>query len=353
MARKRMIDPEFWSDEKIAKLPSEARLLFIGLWNFADDDGIFKDHPALIASEIFPYEKEAVGRVENYLMQLQELNLVYRYNIHGQGYGIVLNFLKHQAISHPQPSKLPHPSIQNNTYRNAIFARDGFVCHYCRQGLTHQSKHSQDRPTIDHVISQAKGGSHLPTNLVTACEKCNKGKCDDDAGIVNERSLNIHGTLTPSISEEKLSKEKLSKVKRSEATDQPHQAIINRYLELSGTARNTLTREQVTGAYKRHSRSALALISEAGGLAHALNALEVAAAYFTKKALTWTLDTVAKHLPKLEGYRHELLAQRNGLTRHQLDQLSQLAAWYRTKTQPGAPDAQSRLAPQGVSHVPT
>ena len=132
----------------------------------------------------------------------------------------------------------------------------------------------------------------------------------------------------------------------------PHQTIINRYLELSGIARDTLTREQVTGAYKRHSRSALALISEAGGLDHALNALEVSAAYFTKKALTWTLDTVAKHLPKLEGYRHELLAQRNGLTRHQLDQLSQLASWYRTKTQPGAPDAQSRLAAQDLPHVP-
>ena len=114
--------------------------------------------------------------------------------------------------------------------------------------------------------------------------------------------------------------------------EQPHQTIINRYLALSGTARETLTLEQVTGAYKRHSRSALALISEAGGLAHALNALEVAAAYFTKKALTWTLDTVAKHLPKLEGYRHELLAQRNGLTRHQLDQLGQLATWIRAGT---------------------
>ena len=142
-----------------------------------------------------------------------------------------------------------------------------------------------------------------------------------------------------------------TKEKKELRPEQPHQTLVNRYLALSGTPREALTQEQVTGAYRRHARSALALISEAGGADHALNALEVAAAYFTKKGLTWTLDTVAKHLPKLEGYRHELLAQRNGLTPHQLNQLDQLATWYRAKTQPGGADARAGALAQGVSRV--
>ena len=56
MARIRTIKPEFWEDEKLAKLPVHARLLFIGTWNFADDNGALLANPVLMKSHIFPYE---------------------------------------------------------------------------------------------------------------------------------------------------------------------------------------------------------------------------------------------------------------------------------------------------------
>ena len=54
MARKRMIDPQFWCDEKMMTLSHSARLLFIGLWNFCDDSGIHKDSDLKLKAEIFP-----------------------------------------------------------------------------------------------------------------------------------------------------------------------------------------------------------------------------------------------------------------------------------------------------------
>jgi hypothetical protein len=39
MARIRTIKPEFWTDEKIVECSFEARLMFIGMFNFADDKG--------------------------------------------------------------------------------------------------------------------------------------------------------------------------------------------------------------------------------------------------------------------------------------------------------------------------
>jgi hypothetical protein len=57
MARKRMIDPEFWSDEEIGNWSFPARLFYIGLWNFADDSGRFKAHNDLLKAQIFPYDK--------------------------------------------------------------------------------------------------------------------------------------------------------------------------------------------------------------------------------------------------------------------------------------------------------
>ena len=55
MARNRMIKPEFWEDEKVAKLSFEARLLFLGLLNFADDKGYIRNKPIIIKAKIFPY----------------------------------------------------------------------------------------------------------------------------------------------------------------------------------------------------------------------------------------------------------------------------------------------------------
>ena len=40
MARIRTIKPQFWDDLKIGRLSRDARLLYIGLWNFADDLGV-------------------------------------------------------------------------------------------------------------------------------------------------------------------------------------------------------------------------------------------------------------------------------------------------------------------------
>lgn len=54
MARMRTIKPEFWTDDKVVELSLLGRLLFIGLWNFADDDGFIEYSPKRIKRLIFP-----------------------------------------------------------------------------------------------------------------------------------------------------------------------------------------------------------------------------------------------------------------------------------------------------------
>lgn len=109
MARKRMIDPEFWSDEKIGTSWSHsARLFYIGLWSFADDEGRFKAHDDLLKSQIFPYDK---SRINISALKKELDGKVQWYEFHGNQYGFCKNFKKHQKISHPTPSKLPVPPI--------------------------------------------------------------------------------------------------------------------------------------------------------------------------------------------------------------------------------------------------
>lgn len=100
-----MISPEFWSDEEIGHWSFQARLFYIGLWNFADDEGRFRAHNSLLKSEIFPYDdKIDVEKIKHELK-----NKVQWYEHDGSQYGFVRNFLKHQSLNRPTISKLPPP----------------------------------------------------------------------------------------------------------------------------------------------------------------------------------------------------------------------------------------------------
>jgi hypothetical protein len=105
MARKRMIDPEYWSDEEIGGWSYAARLFYIALWNFADDEGRFKAHNALLKSQIFPYDKKI--NIQNLKKELG--NKVQWYEVNNAQYGFIRNFSTYQKIDHPSESKLPPP----------------------------------------------------------------------------------------------------------------------------------------------------------------------------------------------------------------------------------------------------
>ena len=109
MARKRMIDPGFWTDEKLGMMPRDVRLLFMGLISNADDEGRLSGHPALIRSTVFPYDDLQIADVEAWLQTLHDSGLITRYVVNEQQYIHVTNFHKHQTIKKSQPSKLPPP----------------------------------------------------------------------------------------------------------------------------------------------------------------------------------------------------------------------------------------------------
>lgn len=76
--------------------------------------------------------------------------------------------------------------------RYAIYARDDNRCVYCGDDV------SAD-PTLDHVEPQRDG---RPSNLVTACRKCNAAKGDRplqdflrDAGLSEDRQGQIRGRI--------------------------------------------------------------------------------------------------------------------------------------------------------------
>jgi hypothetical protein len=92
-------------DEDLATCSIEAQLLAVRILNFADDEGYFKAHPALIKASCFPLIESL-----NIPVMLRELSKVGYLRLgtgtDGKEYGQVVNFLKHQSINKPYPSKI-------------------------------------------------------------------------------------------------------------------------------------------------------------------------------------------------------------------------------------------------------
>lgn len=105
--RIRTLKPYMWEDEKIGQVTRDARLLFIGLITMADDAGRFRAVPTVIVGHVFPYDRDALRKVDKWLDELDAVGLI---QLYGDVYGCILGWEKHQRISHRTPSLLPNPS---------------------------------------------------------------------------------------------------------------------------------------------------------------------------------------------------------------------------------------------------
>jgi hypothetical protein len=107
MARIRTIKPEFWTSEQVAECSPNARLLFIGMWNFCDDQGI---HPASVKTlkmQIFPGDSFSLSDIENMVIELMHQRLLFFYQTEGKNYWYVTGW-NHQKIDKPN-KKHPLP----------------------------------------------------------------------------------------------------------------------------------------------------------------------------------------------------------------------------------------------------
>lgn len=93
MARARGIKPGFFSNDALAELPFEFRLLFIGLWTVADKRGRLLDRPKKIRMEIFPGDDVDCDLG---LKMLAKAGFIIRYEAAGVPCIQILNWEKHQ-----------------------------------------------------------------------------------------------------------------------------------------------------------------------------------------------------------------------------------------------------------------
>ena len=114
MARIRSIKPEYWDDRKLARCASrDARLLYIALWNLADEHGRLNGDPQWIKGQVFPYDNDLdSSAVAKLLEELQApaLGAVIAYEVDGDPYLFLPKLARHQRLEPEKVrSRLPAP----------------------------------------------------------------------------------------------------------------------------------------------------------------------------------------------------------------------------------------------------
>ena len=108
MPRIRTIKPEFWTDTKVIGLSVEARLLFLGSWNFADDYGCLAPDAMQLKLRVLPTSTADACEL---VAEIFAAGLFER--LRGQGgrdFWHVTNWSKHQRVNRPTESEYGLPT---------------------------------------------------------------------------------------------------------------------------------------------------------------------------------------------------------------------------------------------------
>lgn len=189
MARIRSIKPEFWTSEQVMSLSRDARLLFIGMWTFCDDNGIHPASALSIKAEVLPGDEINADQVTALIDEMIEQGLVEEYEITGRTFWRVTGWRAHQRIDHPT---FRHPTgdargdagdtnkkrvtcvtkrlggKQRQIVLKKLRHRDGDACHLCG-----------DSSSLG-IFSGAESGEENPNDInllrliCSACKRKNK-----------------------------------------------------------------------------------------------------------------------------------------------------------------------------------
>lgn len=122
MARIRSIKPEFWTDERLTECSMSARLLFVGLLNFADDNGNQVYSAKRIKMQVFPADSVDTQPL---IEELIAHGLVIEYSVSGEKYLNIKGFKKHQVINRPSKTAIPPMPITDDSLSTPAVVTDG------------------------------------------------------------------------------------------------------------------------------------------------------------------------------------------------------------------------------------
>lgn len=141
MPRIRSVKPELWSDQDLAKLSRDARLLYIALWNMADEHARLQGDPRWVKGHCLPYDDDlGPTATDGLLDELAAGGKVVRYTVAGDPFLYLPKLAQHQRLDPVKvPSRLPAPEDADPVQTSTDPVRTESVPTYDPYAQTHES----------------------------------------------------------------------------------------------------------------------------------------------------------------------------------------------------------------------
>lgn len=150
MARIRAIKPEFWSSPGIESLDPYARLLYVAMWNWADDNGNGVANARELLGFAFPLDEEiTVADLRRWLVDITRVFGVIFYTVAGRSYYSIPSWEKHQKFDRRSKGKYPDPDEADSP---EVPANKG------KRGHSTESHESTSSPRADSVAGIGEQG---------------------------------------------------------------------------------------------------------------------------------------------------------------------------------------------------
>lgn len=186
MPRRRYLSPDFWDSPTALQVGVGARLMLLGCWTFADDEGLLRWEAPLLKDLIFSSDDDVAEEdVHAWMKQLVATGsvLAYRAGKHHTRLAYLVGFERDHRTGRPKPSTLLPPNPAHADTAAAYARRDGHACALCGgtvatatqallgafEGLPGEPAPSDLSGVLTLVDAATKP---VPSNVVTAHALC-------------------------------------------------------------------------------------------------------------------------------------------------------------------------------------
>lgn len=173
MGNIRLLTSKIFDNEIFGTFPPLVRILYLGLWVYADREGRLTDSPARIKKNVLGYDDISLSQVDEMLQVLADAGFIIRYNDKNnkEKYIQIYNFTKYQRPGNDEPdSTIPCP----DGYEPPVFQMK--MSNFVAEEKPVQKKRKKTEPKEDphdanetpYVIFPLKDGTEYPvyTSLV-------------------------------------------------------------------------------------------------------------------------------------------------------------------------------------------
>ena len=141
-----MIKPDFWSSKTLVRVSRDARLTFIGLWNFCDDYGFCLSSTRSIIGDIYPYDESVVeSKLKTWLTELVEVKLLIPVDYKGKNLFLIKGWGEHQIVQHKSKRSFIHTDDLEQVIKDSLKSHEDLIAVYLDSHAPKRKKKEKEK----------------------------------------------------------------------------------------------------------------------------------------------------------------------------------------------------------------